>query len=106
MFETIALSVITALLLILLVSRKAGTVKLLLGILTAAAAIASLVFYVLMLRASGGPAAGKETLQLYVPCGAYLLVTAFSLIMAGLSRRKLRLDKAAKQAKSPKAEGQ
>ena len=41
LFETIALSVITVLLLLLMLTRKPGHIKLLLGVLTAAAAVCS-----------------------------------------------------------------
>ena len=44
-FETIALSIIALRLFILLLSRKTGTVKLLLGLLTAAASIAAMVCF-------------------------------------------------------------
>ena len=53
LFETIALSVITVLLLLLMLTRKPGHIKLLLGVLTAAAAVASMVFFILMQRANG-----------------------------------------------------
>ena len=97
LFETIALSVITVLLLLLTLTRKPGHIKLLLALLTAAASIASMVFFILMQRAN--PAnAGRELLQVYAPCGVYVLVVLFSLAMAALSRRKLRQDKAAKAA--------
>lgn len=97
-FETIALSVITLLLLLLMLSRRAGRLKLLLGLLTAAASIASMIFFILMQHAGGGAAYGEEALQLYAPCGFYVLLALFSLAVAALSRRKLRLDKAAKAA--------
>ena len=97
LFETIALSVITVLLLLLTLTRKPGHIKLLLALLTAAASIASMVFFILMQRAN--PAnAGRELLQVYAPCGIYVLVALFSLAVAALSRRKLRQDKAAKAA--------
>ena len=97
-FETIALSVITVLLLLLTLTRKPGHIKLLLALLTAAASIASTVFFILMQRASGSPDAGQDLLQVYAPCGIYVLVALFSLAVAALSRRKLRQDKAAKAA--------
>lgn len=97
-FETIALSVITVLLLLLMLTRKAGRIKLLLALLTAIAAIASMVLFILMQRAGGGPDRGQEAFQMYVPCALYLLAALFSLLMAALSRRKLRSDRAAKQA--------
>ena len=103
LFETIALSVITVLLLLLTLTRKPGHIKLLLALLTAAASIASMVFFILMQRAN--PAnAGQDLLQVYAPCGIYVLVALFSLALAALSRRKLRQDKAAKaSAKAAKA---
>ena len=97
-FETVALSVITLLLLILMLSRKGGAVKLLLGILTAGAAIASMVFFILMQRAAGNPDAGQELLQLYVPCGAYLLVALVGLLTAAGIHRKYKQEQAAKRA--------
>lgn len=96
-FETIALSVITVLLLLLTLTRKPGHIKLLLALLSAAS-IASMVFFILMQRASGNSDAGQELLQLYAPCGIYVLVALFSLAVAALSRRKLQKDKAAKAA--------
>ena len=97
-FETVALSVITLLLLILMLSRKGGAIKLLLGILTAAAAIASLVFFILMQRAAGNPDAGKELLQLYVPCGAYAVIALWGLLTSAGIHRKHKQEKAAKRA--------
>ena len=96
-FETIALSVITVLLLLLTLTRKPGHIKLL-ALLTAAASIASMVFFILMQRAGGSPDAGQDLLQVYAPCAIYVLVALFSLGVAALSRRKLRQDKAAKAA--------
>ena len=96
LFETIALSVITVLLLLLLSTRKAGKIKLILGVLTAVSAIASMVLFILMQRAAGNPDAGREVMQLYIPCGIYLLVVIWGVIQVALSRRKLRMDKAAK----------
>ena len=66
--------------------------------ITAIAAIASMVLFILMQRAGGGPDRGQEAFQMYVPCALYLLAALFSLLMAALSRRKLRSDRAAKQA--------
>ena len=97
-FETIALSIITVLLLLLMLTRKAGYVKLLLALLTAAAAIASMVFFILMQRSTGNPDAEQELVQVYAPCGIYVLAALFSLAMAALSRRKLHRDKSAKAA--------
>ena len=109
LFETIALSVITVLLLLLLSTRKAGKIELILGVLTAASAIASMVLFILMQRAAGNPDAGREVMQLYIPCGIYLLVVIWGVIQVALSRRKLRMDKAAKivakgKTNSPKTE--
>ena len=103
LFETIALSVITVLLLLLLSTRKAGKIKLILGVLTAASAIASMVFFILMQRAAGNPDAGREVVQLYIPCGIYVLVVLWSVIQVALSRRKIRMDKAAKIVAKGKA---
>ncbi len=101
LFETIALSVITVLLLLLMLTRKPGHIKLL-GVLTTAA-VASMVFFILMQRANGNPNAGQELTQLYAPCGIYILVALFSLGVAALSRRKLRAEKTAKLAAKAKA---
>lgn len=98
-FETVALSVITVLLLLLTLTRKAGRVKLLLALLTALAAVVSMVLFILMRHSSGGPDQGQEAFQMYVPCAFYLLAALFSLLMAALSRRKLRMDRAAKTAR-------
>ena len=95
-FKTVALSVITLLLLFLLCSRKAGKIKFLLSLLSAACSAASLVCFVLMQKSSGNPDVGKEGFQLYIPCAIYVLVILFSGICAALSRKKIRLDKAAK----------
>ena len=103
LFETIALSVITLLLLLLMLTRKPGHIKLLLGVLTAAAAVASMVFFILMQRANGNPDAGQEITQLYAPCRIYILVALFSLGVSALSRRKLRAEKNAKLAAKAKA---
>lgn len=109
LFETIALSVITILLLLLMCTRKAGVIKLGLGVLTAVSSIASMIFFILMQKAAGNPGAGREVIQLYIPCAIYILVAVLGLISVGLSRRKLRMDKAAKivakgKANPPKAE--
>ena len=97
-FETIALSIIALLLFILLLSRKTGTVKLLLGLLTAAASIAAMVCFLLMQRASGNPDAGKELLQLYLPSCVYLVVALWGLLTAGSIHRRRKQDRAAKKA--------
>lgn len=96
-FETIALSVITVLLLLLTLTRKPGHIKLL-ALLSAVASIVSMVFFILMRRSSGNPDAGQDLLQVYAPCGIYVLIALFCLAVAALSRRKLRQDKAAKAA--------
>lgn len=96
-FETIALSVITVLLLLLTLTRKAGRVKLLLALLSAAASIASMVCFILMRRAIPTNA-GQDPLQVYAPCAIYVLIVLFCLATAYLSRRKLQKDKAAKAA--------
>ena len=98
LFKTIALSIITVLLLLLALTRKPGQIKLLLALLSAAASIASMVFFILMQHTSGNPDAGQELVQLYAPCGIYVLIALFSLTVAALNRRKLQKDKAAKAA--------
>ena len=98
LFKTIALSIITVLLLLLALTRKPGHIKLLLALLSAAASIASMVFFILMQHTSGNPDAGQELVQLYAPCGIYVLIALFSLTVAALNRRKLQKDKAAKAA--------
>lgn len=105
-FETIALSVITVLLFLLMLTRKPGHVKLLLGVLTAVAAAASLVLFILMQRAAGNPDQGKELIQMYIPCGIYALVVLWGILTAAASRRKLRLDKAAKAVAKGKAKAE
>ena len=109
LFETIALSVITVLLLLLLSTRKAGKIKLVLGALTSVSAISSMVLFILMQRAAGNPNAGREAVQLYIPCGIYIVIALWGVIQVALSRRKLRMDKAAKivakgKVTSPKTE--
>lgn len=89
-FPTIALSVITLLLFLLLLTRPAGRIKLLLGALTAVCAAVSMVLFLLMQRAAGNPDAGKEVLQLYLPCGVYLALAVWGLVTAALCRKKLR----------------
>lgn len=90
LFQTIALSVITLLLFLLLLSRNPGRIKALLGALTAAAAVVSLVLFLLMRHAAGGAEAGKELFQLYVPCGLYLLLGLWGLISMVLNLWKLK----------------
>lgn len=97
-FETIALSIIALLLFILLLSQKKKTLKLLLGLLTAAATISAMVCFILMQRASGNPDAGNEMLQLYLPCTIYLLVALWGLLTAGSIHRKRKQERAAKKA--------
>lgn len=97
-FETIALSVIALLLFILLLSQKGGTVKLLLGLLTAAAAIAAMVFFILMQRVAGNPDAGKELLQMYIPCGIYLVIALWGILVSAGIHRKQKKEKEAKRA--------
>ena len=102
--ETVALSVITLLLFLLMLTQKPGHRKLLLGGLTAIAAIASLVVFVMMQRAAGRPAEGRELIQLYIPCAVYLIFALISGFTASASRKKLKADKAAKlAAKAEKA---
>ena len=102
-FETISLSIITLLLLILLLSRKNGNLKLLLGILTAAASIAAMVCFILMQKESGNPDAGKEWMQLYLPCAIYLLIALWgSLTAFGIHRRKKRERDAKRALKNEK----
>ena len=97
-FETIALSIIALLLFILLLSRKNGTLKLLLGLLTAVAAVAAMVCFILMQNASGNPDAGKEFLQLYLPCAAYLLIAFWGIFSSWSIHRKKKRDRDAKRA--------
>ena len=97
-FETIALSIIALLLFILLLSRKTGTLKLLLGLLTAAASIAAMVYFILMQRSSGNPVAGKELFQMYVPCGIYLVIAFWGIFTAAGIHRKHKREKEAKRA--------
>jgi type VI protein secretion system component VasK len=97
-FETVALSIIALLLFILLLSRKSGTLKLLLGFLTAAAAITAMVFFIMMQRASGNPDAGKELVQLYIPCGIYLLIALWSFLVSAGIHRKQKKEREAKRA--------
>ena len=97
-FETVALSVIALLLFILLLSRKSGTLKLLLGLLTAAASIAAMVFFTMMQHEAGNPDAGKELMQLYIPCGIYLLVALWSFLVSAGIHRKQKKERKAKRA--------
>jgi len=93
-FETIALSIITLLLLALLLIRKsAGKLKLLLGMLTTVSALLSLVCFVLMMKTGGRLNSGA---LLYVPCALYGIIALWGVIAAALSRRKLKIEKAAR----------
>ena len=102
-FETIALSVITLLLFFLMLSRKAGHIKLLLGFLTFLSSIASMILFLLMQKTSGNPDQGMELFQLYLPCAVYSAFALSGMIAALLSRRKLQKEKAAKAAAKGKA---
>ena len=102
-FETIALSIITLLLFLLMLKCKAGHIKLLLGFLTFLSSIASMVLFLLMQKASGNPDQEMELFQLYLPCGVYALFALSGGITALLSRRKLQKEKAAKAAAKGKA---
>lgn len=90
LFRTIALSVITLLLFLLLLSRETGRIKALLGFFTAISAAVSLVLFLLMQHASGGPDDGRELFQLYIPCGIYLLFGFWGLLAASFSLRRLK----------------
>ncbi len=89
-FQTIAMSVITLLLFLLMLTRPAGRIKLLLGALTTVCAVVSLALFLMMQRAAGNPDAGKEVLQLYLPCGVYLVLALWGLVTAVLCRKRLR----------------
>ena len=97
-FETISISVISVLLLLLMLTRKNGKLKLLLGLLTAVAGIAAMVLFILMQRASGNPDAGKELMQLWIPCAAYLVVSLCGLLTAVGIHRRHKKERAAKRA--------
>ena len=98
LFETIALSIITLLLFCLLLTRKPGKLQLILGVLTAASAVASLVLFVLIQRASATPDAGSGFFRFYLPCGLYGALGLWGAGAALLSWKKLQRDKAAKEA--------
>ena len=102
-FETIALSVITLLLFLLMLSRKKGRIRMLLGALTAVSAIASMILFLLLQKASGHPDPGMELFQLYLPCAAYAAFALFGVIAAYLSHRMLQKEKAAKTAAKRKS---
>ncbi len=96
---TIAMTVITVLLLLLMLTQKGKhRIRMLLGFLGAVCAVASMVCFARMRAASGGPDAGLEMTQLYGPCAAYLLAAVWSFWMADRDRRKLNAEKAAKLA--------
>lgn len=103
LFQVIAMSVITLLLFFLLLTRKPGRINLLLGACTTVCGIASMVLFILFQRANGNPDAGRELIQLYLPCGLYVAVSAWGAIEALRSRKKLLRDKAARQAAKEKA---
>ena len=93
-FETIALSIITLLLFVLLFIRKtAGKLKLLLGILTTVASLLSLVCFVIMMKTGGRLNSGA---LLYVPCAIYGVIALWGIVSAAFSRRKIRIEKAAR----------
>lgn len=98
LFQVIAMSVITLLLFFLLLTRKPGRINLILGVCTAGCGLVSMVLFILFQRASGNPDAGRELIQLYLPCGLYLAVSVWGVIETLRSRRKLLRDKAARQA--------
>ena len=89
-WQTLALSVITVLLLLLMQTRKTGRIKLLLGALGAVCAVVSMVCFLLMQRASGNPDQGKALTQMVIPCGIYLLLALWGLLTAAFCRKKLR----------------
>ena len=103
-FETIALSVITLLLFLLMLIRKKGRIRMLLGALMFLSSIVSMILFLLMQKTSGNPDQGMELFQLYFPCAAYAAFALSGVIAAYLSRRTLQKEKTAKAAgdrKSP-----
>ena len=101
-FETIALTIITLLLLVLTFLRKsAGKLKLLLGVLTTIAAILSMVCFLIMMKTGGKLQSGA---LVYVPCAIYGVIALVGIIAALLSRRKLRIEKAARDIVDGKVE--
>ena len=101
-FETITLTIITLLLLALTFIRKsAGKLKLLLGVLTAVAALLSMVCFLIMMKTGGRLNAGA---LLYVPCAVYAVIALVGVITALISRRKLRIEKAARDIVDGKVE--
>lgn len=87
-FETITISIIAGLFLLLMFTRKSGWIKLLLGALTTVSAIASMIFFILMQHAAGNPDQGQESMQLYLPCAAYSIVILCGVIAVFTSRKK------------------
>ena len=101
-FETITLTIITLLLLVLTCLRKsAGKLKLLLGVLTAISALLTLVCFVLMMKTGGRLNSGA---LLYVPCVIYGVIALVGIVTALISRRKLRIEKAARDIVDGKKE--
>ena len=101
-FETIALTIITLLLLVLTFLRKsAGKLKLLLGVLTTVAAILSMVCFLIMMKTGGKLQSGA---LVYVPCAIYGVIALVGIIAVLLSRRKLRIEKAARDIVDGKVE--
>ena len=101
-FETITLTIITLLLLVLTFLRKsAGKLKLLLGVLTAVSALLTLVCFVLMMKTGGRLNSGA---LLYVPCVIYGVIALVGIVTALISRRKLRIEKAARDIVDGKKE--
>ena len=103
LFQVIAMSVITLLLFLLLLTRKPGRINLILGVCTAGCGLASMVLFLLFQRANGNPDAGQKLIQLYLPCALYLAVAAWGAAEALRSRSKLRRDKAARAAAREKS---
>ena len=101
-FETITLTIITLLLLALTFIRKsAGKLKLLLGVVTAVAAILSMVCFLIMMKTGGRLNAGA---LLYIPCAVYAVIALIGIVAALISRRKLRIEKAARDIVDGKTE--
>ena len=99
-FETITLSIITLLLLALMMLRKsAGKLKLLLAILTTVSALLSLACFVIMMKTGGRLNSGA---LLYIPCAIYGVIALWGVIAAAISRRKIRIEKAARDIVSGK----
>lgn len=101
---TAALTVITGLLLLLMLTQRGKLrTRMLLGSLAAIAAIASMVFFLRALWGSGGPDEGRAMVQLYGPCALYLLLTLWGLAVSVNSRKKLKAAKAARRAEKQAA---